>query len=224
MSFLNNSAQYLGKIHTFLEDYNLPTSNILNNIFNFSRSESIYNELKKLTLSKNLKQKDRIVADLTYRQEILKTIGMEISDFNGLTMVNSHGDYSVLQLLTSDNDICGIVDFSRTSRLPAVWEIVRSYTIGAKECKDCYIDKQKFNSYLNNYQKFYKLNEKDLKSMYKVYILQLLSSSFGYREYINNNNEDLLQFGLWRTEMLKFMYNNEKELVNGICEGLECTR
>ena len=68
-------------------------------------------------------------------------------------------------------------------------------------------------SYLINY----KLNIDDIKSIFNIYIIQLLRSEYGYKEYLLRKDFDkleLLQFGFWRTNMIRSMLEKEKEYTN----------
>ncbi len=53
-----------------------------------------------------------------------------------LTQGNSHGDYNNFQLICSDNDIKSVIDFSGAAYVPLVWEVMRSYTYSAEECRN----------------------------------------------------------------------------------------
>ena len=48
-----------------------------------------------------------------------------------------------------------------------------------------------------------------------IYLIQLLSSTYGYKEYINNNeNIELLEFAHFRTNICKYLFNNSENISN----------
>lgn len=63
---------------------------------------------------------------------LLNEFDMDYMTFTNLKRVNSHGDYNNLQLLCDKNNITAVIDFSSAAKLPAVWELICSYTYGAK--------------------------------------------------------------------------------------------
>ena len=40
-----------------------------------------------------------------------------------MTIMNSHGDYSVQQLIYNDNSKTTVIDFETAKKLPIIWEV-----------------------------------------------------------------------------------------------------
>ena len=53
-----------------------------------------------------------------------------------MTIMNSHGDYSVQQLIYNDNSKTTVIDFETAKKLPIIWEVLRSYSYIDEEAKD----------------------------------------------------------------------------------------
>lgn len=202
-------ANILGRLTKELMDYpELSEEDVINK--NFSKNR-VHEGIKKLiqikeTIKKDNKYKEKIEKDLDYRIKILEEIENEFdfSIIKKMTMLNSHGDFCSQQLIYNDNNGPTIIDFEKAKKLPIVWEIIRSYS---------YIDK-KFNienltDYFKEIIQYIDLNEYDLKYASYLYLLQLASSSYGYKEYSEDcNQKELLDFAFFRTNLCKILHEN----------------
>lgn len=57
--------------------------------------------------------------------------------------------------------------------------------------------------------KYIDLSEYDLKYMPYIYIFQLVSSTFGYKQYNNDySKKSLLDFAFFRTNLCNYLYDN----------------
>ena len=55
-----------------------------------------------------------------------------------------------------------------------------------------------------------------------IYLIQLLSSTYGYKEYINNNeNIELLEFAYFRTDMCKYLFKNAENISNRLIKSIK---
>lgn len=202
-------ANILGKLTKELMDYpELSEEDVIDK--NFSKNR-VYQGIEKMqhirdTIKEDNKYKEKIEKDLNYRRKILEKIEKEF-DFSivkKLTMLNSHGDFCSQQLIYNDNKEPTIVDFEKAKKLPIVWEVIRSYS---------YIDKE-FNienlvDYFKEFTKYISLNEYDLKYVSYLYLLQLASSAYGYKEYNDDySQKELLNFAFFRTDLCKKLYEN----------------
>ena len=76
--------------------------------------------------------------------------------------------------------------------------------------------------YIKEFNKYVKLNDYDLKYMSYIYLIQLLSSTYGYKEYINNNeNIELLEFAHFRTNICKYLFNNAENISTRLLENIK---
>lgn len=64
---------------------------------------------------------------------------------------------------------------------------------------------------LKEFNKYVKLNNYDIKYMSTLYLLQLLNSTYGYRQYISDNSKiDLLTFAICRTNLCRNLFKNNE--------------
>ena len=142
---------------------------------------------------------------------MLKAYGEDHLKYNNLKTFNSHGDYSRLQILCdiAKNKINAVIDFSGAASVPAVWEIIRSYSYGAKECiNGSNIDLIKFKKYIEKYLKYGKLDLFDISNMAGFYYYNLLRSTYG----LNSENRNLNDFAIWRTGLCKYLSESYNDI------------
>lgn len=211
-------ANILGRLTKELSDYiELSDENILEKYFSLKRVHLGINKMKRL--KDNIKEeniyKEQIIKDINYRIEILKEI---VNDFdfnivNKLTMLNSHGDFCSQQLIYNKNNEPTIIDFEKAKKLPIVWEVVRSYCFIDKEAKDGDININTLVDYFKEFTKYIKLNKYDLKYAPYLYLLQLASSTYGYKEYNEDfNQKKLLKFAFFRTNLCRSLNEKKEEI------------
>lgn len=219
------SASYLGKIIKSLEtiELELPTSDISS----WYSIETINNAIEKHInlLNKIDKEKDlKIYKDLEDKISMLKYVkdNIDFTDMKYLTIDNTHGDYSALQFIYKEDKIEAILDFVSASRMPIVWEIIRSYSYIDSKCKDGIIDINNLVDYVKEFTKYVKLNKYDLKYMSYLYLIQLLTSTYGYKQYIEDNSKiDLLEFAYFRTNLCKYLFNNRDIISNTLLKEIK---
>lgn len=114
-----------------------------------------------------------------------------------MTVMNIHGDYSVLQFIYKDGKINAIMDFVSACKMLVVWEIIRFYSYIDSKTKEGKIDIDNLVEYVRTFTCYVKLNKYDYKFMSYLYLVQLLASKFGYKQYITYNSKtNLLDFAL----------------------------
>ena len=212
------SATILGKLTKEMSYYpELSEEGIIEK--NFSKE----NILKKIKNMEQLKEelnddniyKEKFEQDLNYKIMISKEI-YEKFDFNivrRLTIVNTHGDFSVQQLIYNDNKETTVIDFETAKKMPIVWEVMRSYSYVDKEAKNGDLNIDTLVDYFKEFTKYVKLNEYDFKYAPHLYLIQLSSSAFGYKEYNKGyTQKGLLEFAFFRTNLCKFLYENLDEI------------
>lgn len=204
------SATLLGRLSKALEDYNL---------------ESIYDEwptreklekgIVKLTdlinkINDDNPHKDKIIKDLNRRVEISnQLLDFNFDELKKVTLKICHGDYSVQQFIYNDRLGTAIIDFETVRKMPIDWEIIRSYSYIDKECKDGKFNINTFIDYVKEVKKYINLTEDDLKYMPYIYIFQLVSSTFGYKQQNNDySKQSLLDFAYFRSNLCDYLYSN----------------
>ena len=218
------SAEYLGKIAKSLGTlhFDLPSNNVSSWYSREAINESIEKQENLLDkISKNVYP--QIYEDLTDKISMLNYIkeNLDFKDMNRLTVMNTHGDYSVLQFIYKNGKINAIIDFVSACKMPIVWEIIRSYSYIDKKTKDGKIDIDNLVQYVKVFMNSVQLNEYDLKFMPYLYLVQLLASTFGYKQYIaDNSKKSLLEFAYFRTNLCKYLFKNAEKISSALIEEL----
>ncbi len=212
------SATILGKMTKALEEYEgLNEEGIIEKWFS---KESLQIGIKKMIdlqskLNEDNPHKDTFYKDLEDKIEISKDLE-ENFDFNiisKMTIMNAHGDYSVQQLIYSDNAETTVIDFETAKRLPIIWEVMRSYSYIDKEAKNGELNIDTLIKYVKEFSKYIRLNEYDLKYAAHIYLIQTVSSVFGYKQYNDNYEKTgLLEFAFFRTNLCRFLYKHLDEI------------
>lgn len=204
------SATILGKLSLALEDYELEST-----YDDWASKEELEKGIEKLSdligkIKEDNPYKDKIISDLNRRIEVSKELlDFNFDDLKKVTLKLCHGDYSVQQLIYNDEKETAVIDFETVRNMPIVWEIIRSYSYVDKECKDGVFNLNTFIDYVKEVMKYIKLTEYDLKYMPYIYIFQLVSSTFGYKQYNNDYSKTgLLDFALFRTNLCNYLYDN----------------
>lgn len=214
------SARYLGIIVNALEDY--PYNDMFEcNISKFTSDDTIDKAIEK---HKNLiplaKENDEygkdIIKDMKDKIAMLEEVKKDgtFKEATNLTIKKTHGDFNVLQFIYEKGKIKAVIDFVSAGELPIVWEIARSYNYIDKACKNGVFDIDNLVMYVKEYLKYSTLNKDDLKYLPYVYLVQVLSSTYGYKEYLENGNKNLLKFGKERTNICRYLMDNAKIISN----------
>lgn len=218
------SAEYLGKIVQSLEllDFDLPTNDITSWYSKETINEGIEKQQKLLgKISKETYP--QIYKDLSDKITMLEYVrdNLNFEDMSKLTVMNTHGDYSVLQFIYKERKINAIIDFVSACKMPIVWEVIRSYSYIDQKAKEGKIDIDNLVQYVKTFTNYVQLNEYDFKFMAYLYLVQLLTSTFGYKQYIaDNSKKNLLDFAYFRTNLCKYLFENAEKIANSLIEEL----
>ena len=82
---------------------------------------------------------------------------------------------------------------------------------GAEICRnlqDRLVMIARVSAYTNEYRRYAEVSMDDLRYMPYLYLGQLLGSTYGYKQYLQTGDEELLAFGQWRTEMCRYLMAN----------------
>lgn len=175
-------------------------------------------EVKNKCNKSNLKHQ-KIIKDMNTKIEIINSIkNKKYINLDKITHKNTHGDYNVLQLIYTENlNIKATIDFVSAKKLPIIWEIIRSYSYIDKDCKEGKFNIDNFVEYVKAFNRIIKLNEYDISYIVDVYLVQILSSTFGYTQYLELNNEELLNFATFRTNLCMYLFKNSS-IIKSILE------
>lgn len=219
-------AKVYGMIVESLEnlDILLPLNDLSFSKENLTKGIEKHQKLLELINDKDAEETLKIKRDLEEKINMIKNISKEniFIDTKKLTIKNTHGDFNILQFIYKNNHINSVIDFVSACRMPVVWELIRSYSYIDKDVKNGIFNLDTFNDYIKEFNKYVKLNEYDLKYMSYIYLIQLLSSTYGYKEYINNNeNIELLEFVYFRTNICKYLFNNAEKISNRLLKSIK---
>lgn len=106
-------------------------------------------------------------------------------DLDKMTCCNTHGDYSVNQILCSDNKINAVIDFTSACVHPIAWEVFRSYSLADSLCGDGSINIEHLKQYIDKFSKYYCLNKYDIEIMPYIYFYQIVVSDY-YSDYYSS--------------------------------------
>ncbi|MGN1342570.1 MAG: phosphotransferase [Bacilli bacterium] len=218
------SAEYLGKIIKSLETLKieLPSNDVSSWYSKETINESIEKQ-QKLLQKISADNYPQIYRDLTDKIFMLKYVrdNLDFRDMDKLTVMNTHGDYSVLQFMYKDGKINAIIDFVSACKMPIVWEVIRSYSYIDPKAKKGKIDIDNLVQYVKRFTNYVELNKYDFKFMSYLYLVQLLGSTFGYKQYIADNSKTrLLNFAFFRTSLCKYLFENAEKITNVLMEEL----
>ena len=214
------SARLLGRIVEALKDYKgLSENGCMEKMFSKSALQRATSVVRN--------EYEGIRIDNSYRELFIKDLGdkLKMCNFllenfnfdvlNHLTILGTHGDYSVRQLIygNSNEEDVTVIDFETARRMPITWEIMRSYSYIDEKAKNSKFDMENLVDYYREFNKQVELNEYDLKYAPYIYLLQLVGSAFGYREYNKDKTqEDLLRFGQFRTNLCRYLFVNANNI------------
>ena len=112
-----------------------------------------------------------------------------------------------------ENGIIKMEDLINKLNLPIIWEVMRSYSYVDEEAKNGELNIDTLVEYVKKFAKYVQLNKYDLKYAAQLYLIQIVSSPFGYKQYNDDyEKKGLLEFALFRTNLCRYLYNNSKEI------------
>ncbi len=187
-----------------------------------SRAEQLIHEAEQLE-AHDLREK--IIEDCKWKKQVASVLPKLKGNFAHLTRKNSHGDYNVYQWICDSDQIKAVIDFGSCSNVPAIWELLRSYTYAAGACADGKgLEVDFYCRYLQRYLQKSTLRSEDLQYGCCFYFYTLLVSTFGYRPYMEDyakgSYNRLIEFALWRSQMSRFLYEYYERLDAYIYERL----
>lgn len=215
---LFQAADLLGELHEILRGYELPVKMDRTWVEKFSVKQACDDYDMLLDRVKEIGDKavrERIREDLVFKKELLSRIEPYGRYFDKVHYKPTHGDYSAMQYLCADGEITAVIDFASATRLPAVWELMRSYMQSAVDMETPEkLDVEKFCAYVRRYLRVSSLSKEDLRGMPYIYLYQLGRSRYGYKEYLANveNRDALLKFAFWRTDTCRMLARRADEI------------
>lgn len=144
------------------------------------------------------------------RLTLLQGFETNYKSFKALMVVNSHGDYHNLQMLVDEKKrLSAVIDFSSAASVPAVWELLRSYTLSAEECiHGDRLDVDRLKRYVDAYLTVRPLPLFDITHMAEFYYFSLLRSAYGF----DGVDRKTAEFAVWRTKMCAYLCAHAGEI------------
>lgn len=220
------SATILGKVTRELIGFEgLEEEGIIDRWFS---KESVQIGIQKLEEErKNIKEdneyKEQFIKDFNSKILIAKTLinKFDFGIIRKLSIMNTHGDYSIQQLIYGKGKSATVIDFETAKKMPIVWEIIRSYSYVDEKAKGGKIDIDNLVRYFKEFSKYVELNEYDLRFTPHIYLIQLIGSTFGYRNYNEDyTKKDLLKFALFRTNLCRSLYTSLDKISESLLKNV----
>lgn len=211
---LQKAPELLAEIHETLKDFEELPEGIGTDFFQYRKPEKTIKSFQR-SLQIAVKNGDHENAgDIRDMIKILNHFLKYEFDVSKFTYGNTHGDYMISQLICTDNDIKGIIDWTTACRHPLVWEVVRSYIFMASECKEAMLNIEKFESYLKAYLKKGRLNRYDIENAGRLFFYFLAVCDFYGRYYqsLAKNRVIYLEQAKLSKNMLKWFDGHIDEL------------
>ena len=166
-----------------------------------------------LMIKKDLEEKLTMLEDLKNK---------DFSNMEKLTVKNTHGDYNLLQFIYKDGKVKAVIDFVSACKMPIAWELIRSYSYIDNEAKNGEFNLDHFVEYVKVFNNYISLNKYDLEFMPYIYLVQILASTYGYKQYIKDHKKlSLLEFGYLRTNICRCLYKNAENISNRLIKELD---
>lgn len=222
---LLDAAKVLGQIVRSLEkiDFELPYIDI-SNWYSPETLEEGKMKIENLINQVKGKNKKLILKDLHDKISMIEYVENEINleEMKNLSCMNTHGDYSLMQFIYKEEKIAAVIDFVSACKMPVVWEVIRSYSYMDKDAKNGIININNLIDYVKEFTKYISLNQYDIRYMPYLYLIQLVTSTYGYKQYINDNTKkELLEFGKFRTNLCRNLLENAKIISSLLEESIK---
>ena len=210
-------AKTLGRIVQALKSYDgLEEESVMQTVFS---REALQLSLLQLQQYYDMCSSKDVVS-CTIQQDLKEKMDMckylihhfDFSVLDKISIMGTHGDYNVQQLVYCGDKVF-VLDFETAKKMPVIWEVMRSYSYIDSSIVNGEFNLANLREYVCHFTAFTSLNYYDKKYAAYIYLIQLASSSFGYREYLlDHSKEKLLQFGFYRTKICRYLYKNADEI------------
>ena len=219
-------ADIYGRIVKSLEalSIDLPSSDIKEWYSVSTFEEAIIKHKDLISMLDELDKTDlKIKKDLEEKLIMLENLKTkDFSNMEKLTVKNTHGDYNLLQFIYKDGKVKAVIDFVSACKMPIVWELIRSYSYIDSDAKNGEFNLDHFIEYVKIFNNYISLNKYDLEFMPYIYLVQILASTYGYKQYIKDHKKlSLLEFGYLRTNICRYLYKNAENISNRLIKELD---
>lgn len=182
--FMAESPKLLAHIHDALDAYPDLPEGIGAGFFAHMTPESVLHSYRASLATAQERGEEDVCEALNTRIRLAERHLRWRIDPAPLTRVNTHGDYTVNQILCHGGRIAGVIDWTSACVHPAVWELTRSYFYAAPECADGGWSEARLARYVRAYDAMRPLKAADHAAVLDVYLYQLLVCDY-YAQYLH---------------------------------------
>jgi len=206
--FMEKSAITIGEIHSILKSYGEISRK------NDFLDKSVINHLKnrytkKLKEAKKHKNSQLIFAFEERIRHFDRVLAFDI-DASKLTYSNAHSDFNIRNNIVTADKKFTVIDWTTACRMPVCFEVIRSYVFAEPACRCGKINSGGFIRYLNNYLKYFSLNDYDIQMMpYIFYFQQMI---WNYTPPFDDVVETYMPMCKLIQNFTKWLYDNVEKL------------
>ncbi|MBQ7774474.1 MAG: phosphotransferase [Lachnospiraceae bacterium] len=205
--FMVQAPILLGRIHNALREYKELPIGIGADFFKYMTPDNARQSY--LHSYENAKQSGQvdIQQDLEIRLKVLDKMVDWRFDLERLTYCNTHGDYTVNQVICRQDRINAVIDWTCACRHPVIWEITRSFFLAEPTCAYGELEEAKFKDYVEAYCSVAPLTQYDKDNFLKLYYYQLAVCDY-YAQYFGADDykkEEYLSQAKFATKVLQHM-------------------
>lgn len=163
----------------------------------------------------------QVIRALQYKITSLEAYPSVKFDLSHLSCGNTHGDFKLQQVISEENKINAVIDFTSACVHPLCWELIRSYLSADPACADGNLHIDHFRRYLSRFFQYGSLNPHDLRIMPQLYYFQILTSDyFGqYYRSAHSNKHDLLEDAFLTVSQCMWFEQNITRLEDALAVG-----
>lgn len=219
VNLLKPSAVLLAEIHNAMRDMeNIPVG--IGSDFFAHRKPRFMSEGYTRTLRQAEDNGDGdIAAAIRLNMRIIGSMPDYEFDAGRFTCGNTHGDYTISQLIWLDEKVNGVIDWTCVCRHPYIWEIVRSYVFAAPEVKQGELNTDALICYIADYMEYAPLNAYDIENAGKLFYYFLAVCNFygQYYDSISENRSIYLRQAEMSSRLLVWFEKHIDELNEELC-------
>ena len=210
--FMEKSPQLLGKIQKALIDYDKLPSMLDETFFNVTTIDTRRKMCEDVLATT---QDAHTVSLINNRLRHLERVRPFEFDMSRFTNSNSHADFYITQVIRNGRELT-TVDWTLASYIPVCFEVIMSYSYADPICKTGRIDADRFKRYIEEYSKYFTLNDYDLAMMPYLYYFQL--SAYNFVPPYDNLSEDYYKCAILSDNVVDWFYDNVEDLSRSLRE------
>lgn len=207
-------AELLSCVHVALEKENYPLTYKFNTINDKEKHIEKLEHLSSIAYNISRTQNQEIINQLKMKMDtIAKQPNFNMNDFY---LGNTHCDFSVIQMITSQENIEAVIDFSEVAKAPVFWELIRFYAHSASEVEKSAFKTPMFQELINKYTCLMNIEPNEAYRCFELYIAGLAQSDYGYKEYLLAQDVRYLHHAEVRVSILDYLNRNMEAVLTNL--------